>query len=161
MNEFLLQNALRLRRAGKFPEAARLYSEILESDPRHFEALHALGILHYQSGRLEEAERLIGEAVLVNPQAAEALYNRGSLLLRMNRLEEAVHCFGRAIALKPDYIEALGNRASVLLRLGRAGEALADADALKGFRENLLQAWGYPGRRPAGPEPALRSAREL
>jgi tetratricopeptide (TPR) repeat protein len=82
MNDTVLQNALRLRRAGKFAEAAQLYSELLRSDPRHFEALHALGILHYQSGQLEEAERLIGEAVVVNPKAADALYNRASLLLR-------------------------------------------------------------------------------
>jgi predicted O-linked N-acetylglucosamine transferase (SPINDLY family) len=141
MNESLLENALRLRRAGKFPEAAQLYTEILQNEPKHFEALHALGIIHYQSGRLEEAERLIGEAVLVNPRAADALYNRGSLLLRMNRLEEAVQCFGQAIALKPDYLEALGNRASALLRLGRAVEALRDAETLTGLRENLPQAW--------------------
>ena len=55
MNDTVLQNALRLRRAGKLAEAAQLYSELLRSDPRHFEALHALGILHYQSGQLEEA----------------------------------------------------------------------------------------------------------
>ena len=89
MNDTVLQNALQLRRAGKFAEAAQLYSELLRSDPRHFEALHALGILRYQSGQLEEAERLIGHAIVVNPGAADALYNRASLLLKLNRLDEA------------------------------------------------------------------------
>src|SRR5712671_178027 len=141
MNDTVLQNALRLRRAGKFAEAAQLYSELLRSDPRHFEALHALGILHYQSGQLEEAERLIGEAVVVNPKAPDALYNRASLLLRLNRLEEAVGCFDRAIALKPDYVEAIGNRGSALLHLGRAGEALADAEKVATMRPDLALAW--------------------
>jgi len=141
MNDTVLQNALRLRRAGKFAEAAQLYSELLRSDPRHFEALHALGILHYQSGQLEEAERLIGEAVVVNPRACDALYNRGSLLLKLNRVDEAVQCFDRAIALKPDYVEALGNRGSALLRLGRAPEALADAEKVTAMRPGLTQAW--------------------
>ena len=141
MNDTVLQNALRLRRAGKFAEAAQLYSELLRGDPRHFEALHALGILHYQSGQLEEAERLIGEAVVVNPKAADALYNRASLLLRLNRLDEAVGCFDRAIALKPDYVEAIGNRGSALLRLGRAAEALADAEKVAAMRPGLAQAW--------------------
>ena len=141
MNDTVLENALRLRRAGKFAEAAQLYGELLRGDPRHFEALHALGILHYQSGRLEEAERLIGEAVVVNPRAADALYNRASLLLRLNRLDEAVECFDRAIALKPDYVEAIGNRASALLRLGRAAEALADAEKVAAMRPGLPQAW--------------------
>jgi predicted O-linked N-acetylglucosamine transferase (SPINDLY family) len=141
MNDSVLQNALRLRRAGKFAEAARLYGEVLQRDPRHFEALHALGILHYQSGRLEEAERLIGQAILVNPRAADALYNRASLLLRMNRLDEAVHCFDRAIALKPDYADALGNRGGALLRLGRAAQGFADFQKLVALRPDLPQAW--------------------
>ena len=141
MNESVLQNAQRLRRAGQFAEAARLYGEILRSDPRHFEALHALGLLHYQSGRLEEAERLIGEAILVNPRAADALYNRASLLLRMNRLDEAVRCFDRAIALKPDYVDALGNRGGALLRLGRPAEGFADFQKLVALRPDLPQAW--------------------
>ena len=62
MNQVVLQSALALRRAGKLAEAAQIYADVLRSDPKHFEALHALGILRYQCGELGEAERLIGEA---------------------------------------------------------------------------------------------------
>jgi protein O-GlcNAc transferase len=141
MNDSVLQNAADLRRAGKLAEAAQLYTDILRRDPRHFEALHGLGILHYQSGRLEEAERLIREAILVNPGAADALYNRASLLLRMNRFEDALQCFDRAIATRPDYAEALGNRGSVLMRMGRAAEGLRDFERLVALRPNLPPAW--------------------
>ena len=41
----------------------------------HFEALHALGIISYQSGQIEEAEKLIGLAVEANPSAHDAHYN--------------------------------------------------------------------------------------
>src|SRR4051812_40466341 len=140
MDESLLQNALRLRRAGKFTEAAAVYGEILKSDPRHFEALHALGIVRYQSGELEEAERLIGEAIAVKP-AADALYNRASLLQRLNRIDEAIACFDRAIAGKPDYVEALANRGGALMQLGRFGEALADFERVVSLRPNLAQVW--------------------
>ncbi|HEY4266459.1 MAG TPA: tetratricopeptide repeat protein, partial [Micropepsaceae bacterium] len=141
MNDSVLQNATELRRAGKFAEAAQLYAGILKENPRHFEALHALGILHYQSGRLEDAERLIGEAILINPEAADALYNRASLLLRMNRMDEALHCFDRAIAIRPNYAEALGNRGSALLRIGRTAQGLADFERLVALRPDLPQAW--------------------
>jgi len=141
MNDSVLQNATDLRRAGKLAEAAQLYAHILKEQPRHFEALHALGILHYQSGRIEEAERLIGEAIIVNPRSAEALYNRASLLLRLNRLDEALGCFDRAIAIRPDYAEALGNRGSVLFRIGRRAEGLADFERLTALRPDLPQAW--------------------
>jgi len=141
MNESVLQDALRLRRAGKLAEAAQLYSGILRNEPHNFEALHALGILRYQSGLLEEAEQLIGQAVVINPAAADAQYNRASLLLKLNRTEEALHAFDRALALKPDYVEALGNRGAALLRLGRAAEAFADLDRLVRLRPDLLPAW--------------------
>ncbi|HEX3487631.1 MAG TPA: tetratricopeptide repeat protein [Micropepsaceae bacterium] len=141
MNESVLQNAADLRRAGRFAEAAQLYARLLQEQPRHFEALHALGLLHYQSGRIEEAERLVGEAVLVNPSHAEALYNRASLLLKLNRLEDALASFSRALAVRPDYAEALGNRGGALLRMGRAAEGIRDFERLAALRPNLPQAW--------------------
>jgi protein O-GlcNAc transferase len=141
MNDSVLHNALDLRRAGKLTEAAELYAGILKNDPRHFEALHALGLVHYQSGRIEEAERLIGEAIRINPKSPDAHYNRASLLLRMNRTEEALACFDSALALRPDYAEALGNRGSALMRIGRAREGLTDFERLVALRPNLPQAW--------------------
>jgi predicted O-linked N-acetylglucosamine transferase (SPINDLY family) len=145
MNQAVLQNALALRRAGKFAEAAQIYADVLRRDPKHFEALHALGLLRYQCGELGEAERLIAEAIVVNPGAADALYNRGSLLLRLNRLDEALACFDRALAVKPDYGEALGNRGGTLMRLGRHAEALSDFDRLAAWKPGLAEAWNNRG----------------
>jgi protein O-GlcNAc transferase len=145
MNEVLLQNALALRRSGKFAEAAQIYGDILRLEPKNFEALHALGILRYQCGELEQAERLIGEAVTLNPHAADALYNRGSLLLKLRRFEEARSCFGQALAIKPDYAQALGNRGAVLMELGRYAEALADFDRLATLKPGVAEAWNNHG----------------
>ena len=145
MSEAVLQNALRLRRAGKLAEAAQIYGDILRAEPRNFEALHALGIVRYQCGELEQAERLIGEAVTVNPQAPDALYNRGSLLLKLKRFEEALTSFGQALAIRPDYAEALGNRGAVLMELGRHAEALADFDRLADLKPGLAEAWNNRG----------------
>src|SRR5215510_15451024 len=92
-----LDTALRLRRAGRLAEAAEIYSQILSANPKHFEALHSLGILRYQSGQIDEAERLIGAAVAVEPRA-DAIYNRACLLQRLGRTEDAIACFGEAIA---------------------------------------------------------------
>ena len=60
MTDSMLENALRLRRAGKLQEAADVYGEILRSNPRHVEALQGLAVVRYQAGQLEEAERLFG-----------------------------------------------------------------------------------------------------
>jgi protein O-GlcNAc transferase len=141
VNETLTQNAIRLRRAGRLEEAAEIYQKILLSEPRNFEALHALGIVRYQRGQLEEAERLIGEAVSVRPGAPDANYNRACLLQKLNRTEDALRCFDRAIALKPDYVEALVNRGSLLARMNRHTEALASFDAVVASKPNIAEAW--------------------
>jgi len=44
-----LQQAARAQNAGNLPEAARLYSEILTADPRNFEALFSLSLLHFRN----------------------------------------------------------------------------------------------------------------
>ena len=129
MNDPALDNALRLRRAGRLAEAADIYSQILRANPKHFEALHSLGILRYQSGQIDEAERLIGAAIAIEPRA-DAIYNRACLLLKLGRTEDAIGCFGEAIAVKPDYVEALTNRGGALMQLQRYAEAKADFDAV-------------------------------
>jgi protein O-GlcNAc transferase len=118
---------------------------VLRAEPRHFEALHALGIVRYQGGQLEEAERLIGEAISVKPGAADANYNRACLLLKMNRAGDALCAFDRAIGIKPDYVEALVNRGTVLMSLERYREALADFDRSAELRPNLAQIWNNRG----------------
>jgi predicted O-linked N-acetylglucosamine transferase (SPINDLY family) len=140
-----LDSALRLRRAGRLAEAAEIYSQILRANPKHFEALHALGILRYQSGQIDEAERLIGAAIAVQPHAAEAIYNRACLLLKLGRIDDAVVSFGQAIAVRPDYVEALTNRGSALMQLERYAEARADFDAVVALAPKLAQTWNNRG----------------
>ena len=144
MNDPALDNALRLRRAGRLAEAADIYSQILRTNPRHFEALHSLGILRYQSGLIDEAERLIGAAIAIEPRA-DALYNRACLLLKLGRTEDAIGCFGEAIAVKPDYVEALTNRGGALMQLQRYADAKADFDAVLLRAPQLAQAWNNAG----------------
>ena len=141
MSDPRLQNAMQLRRAGRLADAARIYSEILASEPTHFEALHALGIISYQSGQIEDAEKLIGLAVQANPSAHDAHYNRACLLQRMNRPTEALASFDRAISLKPDYLEALVNKASMLGALQRFDDALSALDKVIALNPNIPEVW--------------------
>jgi protein O-GlcNAc transferase len=129
MNEALLAQAVRSHQAGNLGEAARLYSAVLQTTPRNFQALYLLGFIHFQIGQYTDAVRLIGEAVKINPQSADGFYNLGCSLQALQRHEEAVTAFDRAIALKPDYSEALINRGATLLSLRRQTEAVASFDA--------------------------------
>ena len=53
MSDALLESALRLQRAGRLNEAADIYAQVLRDQPRHFDALHALGIIRYRAGGLK------------------------------------------------------------------------------------------------------------
>ena len=119
MNDLLFQNAVRAHQAGNLAEAARLYTEFLRANPRHFPALFSLGYLNYQAGRFAEAERLLGEALHFNPASPEALFVRGSALQRLGRAAEALACFDQALARKPDFAEAQSSRALALKALGQ------------------------------------------
>lgn len=128
MNNPVLQNAAALLRAGKFAEAAQLYSEILRRDPNQVEALHWLGMLHLQSGRPDEALQLLNRAIAIKPDYVDALGNRGSALLRMGRPADALADFDKIITARPDLPPAWKSRAGALVALHRGQEALAAID---------------------------------
>jgi predicted O-linked N-acetylglucosamine transferase (SPINDLY family) len=125
MNDALLQSALRFHQAGRLMEAARAYSDIIRSNPMHFEALYRLGLIHLQSGRFGDAEHLLAAAIRIQPQAPEPYYVHGCSLQSLDRHEDALKSFARALALKPDYVEVRNNRGVSLLALHRYEEALA------------------------------------
>jgi tetratricopeptide (TPR) repeat protein len=53
----LLQAALAAQVRGRLDEARDLYEQALVLDPQHFDALHMLGVVHYQKCEYEEARR--------------------------------------------------------------------------------------------------------
>jgi predicted O-linked N-acetylglucosamine transferase (SPINDLY family) len=120
--------ALLLHQAGRIADAQAVCREILERAPRHFDALHLLGVAEYQSGRYEEADRLVAQALLVEPRSAAALSNHGIVLHDLKRYDTALARYEKAIAIKPDFAEAFSNRAATLTELERYPEAVASCD---------------------------------
>ncbi len=86
MSDTLLQDAQIALQAGKLTEAARLYHDILRTDPRHFDALSGLGLIYFNAGRFEQAQYLIGEALKLDPLYLDGLCVRGVALANMWRI---------------------------------------------------------------------------
>jgi Flp pilus assembly protein TadD len=59
-----------LHRRGLLDDAERLYAGILKLAPRHFDAMHLLGVIHQQRGDSEKALSLIGAALDLNNASA-------------------------------------------------------------------------------------------
>jgi predicted TPR repeat methyltransferase len=141
MSDQLLQDAQGLHRAGKLAEAVHLYEQVLRADPRHFDALSALGMLHFQSGRFDQAQLYLGEAIRLNPRSPNVLCVRGMALMQLRRHSDALNCFEQALSVRSDFVEALSNRAIVLLEMNRIGEALAGFDAVLAVEPSHAISW--------------------
>jgi predicted TPR repeat methyltransferase len=119
-----MQHALLLHGEGRLDAAEAIYLRTLAARPRHFEALHLLGVLRWQQGRTSEALDHIAAALKLKPTHVRALSNQGAILASLGRTTEALASYDKALAIKPDYAEALNNRGNALKSLKRTGEAL-------------------------------------
>ena len=128
----LFARARALHMAGRRREAAELYQQILQQDPRHADSLHLFGVLFLERKRYLQAAELIGQAIAANPMVAKYHSNLGTVLRESGRHEEAVAAFRRALEIEPGFIDALHNLGSACLDAGdRAGAKEAFEAALK------------------------------
>lgn len=66
--------------AGAFEAAENAYVQALESDPDNADALHLLGIIHFQTGRQDSALELVEAAIDAAPDTALYRYTKGVVL---------------------------------------------------------------------------------
>ncbi len=141
----LFERAAGLHRAGKLPEAVRLYHKVLRAQPFDFDVLYALGVARLQNGELEEALGIIERAMKQKSDFAEGWFVQAKVLVGLNRPKEALRCFDSALGLKPDFPEALSGRAGALMQLDRAAEALKTLNALLRLKPGDAAVWNNRG----------------
>src|SRR2546423_4834810 len=83
--EQLFERALALQQGGVLPEARAVYGQLLQLQPKHFNALYRLGTLEYHAQSFREAESLLTQAIRVNPRSAEAHLHHGATLNALQR----------------------------------------------------------------------------
>ena len=160
----LLQQAVTNHQAGDLTLAEALYRRILDLVPRHFDALHLLGVVCHQTARQEAAVDFLRKAIAIDSSQPASHSNLGLAYQSMGDLESALGSFDRALSLSPGFVNALVNRGNVLHDLRRHEDALETyqraaqlqpGDAQLRFRQGLVQ---LELGRPAG---ALESFNEL
>ena len=133
--------ATAVHRQGKLAEAERIYRDILNQQPNHFDVLHRLGIIAAQTGRTEMAVELIGRAIELNSADANAHSNLGNALLELKRAGDALKSYDKAIALVPDDAEAHNSRGFALQDLRRFDDALASFDRAIALKADFADAY--------------------
>jgi tetratricopeptide (TPR) repeat protein len=139
-----IQNKFRqgvaLHQQGRFAEAELIYRDLLQQDPKSFEAIHLLGVLALQTRKPQQAVELIGKAIALNPAVPTAHCNLGSALTALQRHAEALASFDKAIALKADLADAHANRAAALNALNQYELALSSCDKALALKPDYAEA---------------------
>ena len=131
--------AISLHQQGKLQEARTIYESIIKVSPKHFDALHLLGVVSAQSGNHQLAADLIGKAIAINPGNAGFYLNRGNALQALQQLEPALASFDKAIKLQPTSAVAHFNRGNVLQALGRYEAAVSSYDQAINLRQDSAE----------------------
>jgi len=141
MNDARLSEAYALHQAGRLAEAAAAYGQILQANPKHFDALFLLGLLHVQRGQFEDAERVLGDALALDPNSLNALATRAIALQQLQRHEDAIATLDRLLALRPDHALSWNNRGNLMLEAGRVEAALQSYDRAIALSSDYAEAW--------------------
>lgn len=125
----LLQQGQAHHQQGQWDLAAAHYREIIDRQPRSFEALHLLGLLTLQTGDAANAVPWLQRAARVNPADAATQSLIGIALQSSGQSEASIGFFDRAVRLQPKNAEFQYNFGKALRGVERLAEARAGYEA--------------------------------
>jgi tetratricopeptide (TPR) repeat protein len=99
----IFQQGLSAHQRGQLAQAKAAYEQVLLKQPKHFDALHLLGVIATQTKNPQLAADLIVKAIEINPCFALAYSNHSNALQELKSLDDALVSYDAAIALKPGY----------------------------------------------------------
>jgi tetratricopeptide (TPR) repeat protein len=114
---------LQQHQRGALDQAARLYRNVLASQPDHADALHLLGVVAYQQGDYVRAADWIGRAIARNGRVAAYHANLAEVYRALGQLDRAIGSCRAALLLDPRYAEAANNLGLALLQQGQFAAA--------------------------------------
>ncbi len=100
-----LQTAVSHHQAGRLPQAAQIYQQILQAEPSHAQAMHLLGVVAHQTGQHERAIALISNSIRLVGNQPAAHRSLGEAYRACGKLAEAKACYLKAISLQPNLPE--------------------------------------------------------
>ncbi len=112
------------KQQGKFDEAAKHFSAVLQINPDDSEAHYNMGVVLEAQGKLEEAARHYSEALRIRPNDAEIHTILGEIRNRQGKLDEAVRHYSQVLRIKPSDIQTLMTVGMLLGQQGKTAEAV-------------------------------------
>ncbi|KAJ0411319.1 hypothetical protein ATCC90586_005728 [Pythium insidiosum] len=119
-----LELGLQRQREQAIDDAIYVYRRVLLMNASHAEALHLLGLAHYQKQEFSVASRLISQAIEHNPTVALYLQNRAIAHIANGDLGAAIDDLKGTLRLAPNTPAAFDKLTDVLVDTGRYEEAV-------------------------------------
>jgi FkbM family methyltransferase len=94
-----LTAALEHQRAGRIPEAERLYHEVPKSDPRKGDAMHLLGLIAASRGQFDLAHKQITDAIACEPRRGDFHASLGNLFFTRQMIPQMTEAYRSALLL--------------------------------------------------------------
>ncbi len=127
--------------AGDLADAADLFQNVLERDPKQPDALHMLGVIAYQLGQADAAEALLQQALHERSPFPDAAANLGTVLMALGRLEDAERILARAHMDAPDNAVIAFNYGNVLFDLKTFSQAQTAYETAVALQPDHAEAW--------------------
>lgn len=110
--------AMRLVDSKQYPEAKKVFEDLLVSEPQNVSVLNNLAYVLGEMGAFPSAFEYLQTAVQINPQCSECFNNLGSILHRQGKSKEAIEALQKAAALDPNHPDPRVNLAVLYEELG-------------------------------------------
>ncbi len=134
-----LQSAIALHQQGDLLAAKSIYEAVLKMDSINADAMHYLGLIHYQTGDSQTAITFISKAISLKPTSLMHCH-LGAALQAQGQHDLAIEHYQAAIILQPDYAEAYNNLGTAYQEQGRLTEAIHHFQRALSFNANYASA---------------------
>ena len=111
------KQAFSLHKQGKLDEAEMLYTQVVEHNPKHAEALNFLGIINMQKFKLSMAEEFIKKAIAITPEPY-FYENLAKVYLEMEDSARAILIYSELLKYMPESFNYTFNIASAYKHAG-------------------------------------------
>ena len=125
-----LRTAFALHQAGRLDNAARVYRQVLTSNPGNFLALHYLGVLEASFGNFEQAKSFIARSVEMQPSNISFLENYATVLSQSGDYGAALQVCRHGLEINDRNVSLIYVNAVALYKLKRSKESVVTFDKL-------------------------------
>ncbi len=159
-----LEAALQAQVAERFAEAIAIYEKVAAAQPDSFDALHMLGVAHYQRGDLEQARARVRAAIKLRPfdSAAHRNFELIEAALERRTIEQVIcsevlpRLASRCIATCSSDRWQGADLDIVVLKADMDEQWRELARLMRWFRSGAITVWGESALRSPQPGVALR-----